>query len=402
MKRPSWLRGGSDPDPERDEEERPGRKPRAESERAQRERLAKARRERERKARADLAAKARGDSEREGAEKSQDAERPRRAKSREEGDAERKRPGGARPRSAEREKGRAPRQAEPAGKRKAKPAGKARSQPGRKREPTRKRDSGGRAAPLAAAGRIAADVRSWLAATAPRVGGMALRLLVALFAAFFAAVALALNLGIAAWRFARGALRAALEGLDRLSRAASRAVTPTRAVAAVAAGALILLALSQFADYRSISIGNDSYAPGIQTVAPAPVTETDATGSAHAYAMVPLAAIGMLLLAGALGGRRRLCAALALIGLVAVLVALLIDRPEGLDAGDRPLAYEGVKATLVGGFYAEIAAGLLLMASALLLGRELRSAAAGSSQPSRRRWAPPRLRRRARVEGARA
>jgi hypothetical protein len=84
----------------------------------------------------------------------------------------------------------------------------------------------------------------------------------------------------------------------------------------------------------------------------------------------------------------------------------LHDRPAGLDTGDRPLEYEGVKATLVGGFYAQIAAGLALVVSSLLLGRELQVASPEGSPKKRPSPARSRLRlrrrRRPRVEGARA
>jgi hypothetical protein len=381
------------------------RRSRDDSERAQRERLAKARRERERKARANLAAKARG--EEEPAEAEEDAESERKAK--EPSAPAKAKPKPEAPTAKSGSKDSEP-DSEPAKERKREKRARRdgrRKGAGRKRGARRDRGRGGkrsrRPGILAAAGGIASAVRGWMVATVPRLGATALRLILAFFSLFFTAIGFVLNLLGAAWRFARGPLRAALLRLDALSRAASRAVTPARALTAVAAGALVLLALSQFADYRSISIGNDSYAPGIQTVAPAPVTETDATGSAHAYLMVPLAAIGLLTLAAAVTGRRRLCAVPAAIGAVAVLVALVHDRPQGLDTGDRPLAYEGVEATLVGGFYAQIAAGLLLVATSLLLLRELGPEGAGSSArrrlPALRR---PRLRRRARVQGARA
>lgn len=377
------------------------RRSRDDSESAQRERLAKARRERERKARANLAAKARGESpaEGEGAEAGEEPQLAEKAAGdKAERAQERKEPRGT-------EGSRSERRPSPAG---AKAARAPERDADRRRAGGRKRrgDRGARpAGVLAAAGGIAKDVRAWVVATAPRVGGLLLRLVLAFFTAFFAAVALLINLALAAWAFVRGPLRAGLERLDRTIRFASRAVTPARTLTAVVAGALVLLALSQFADYRSISIGNDTYAPGIQTVAPPPVTETDVTGSAHGYVMVPLAAIGLLLLGAAvIAGRRRLCGVLALIGLAAVVVALVHDRPTGLDPGDRPQAYEGVAATLVGGFYAQIAAGVVIVASSLLLARALR-AGAESAVPARDRPARlrrPRLRRRARVQGARA
>jgi hypothetical protein len=344
-----------------------------ESEREQRERLAKARRERRQQARANLAAKARGE-ESEEAEEATKAERtPSRKQRAEVGKkpVDRKRPSAA------------------------------------KRKPTQSKEPAAKAkAPVAArAAALVGAVRGRVAALAPRVGRLVLRALLAFFVVFFALIGFVLRVAIAAWQFARGPLRTALATLGRWTNASSRFVTPVRALAVVTALALVVLALTQSADYRSISIGNDNYADGIQTVAPAPVTETAATGSAHSYLMIPLAVIGLGLLAAAVTGRWRLCRAVALVGLVAILVGLLHDRPTGLDTGDRPLEYEGVAATLVGGFYAQLAAGVLIMVSSLLLGRELRASTGAepaprpSRSPSRRRL---RLRRRTGVQGARA
>ncbi len=184
-------------------------------------------------------------------------------------------------------------------------------------------------------------------------------------------------------------------------RAVSRQVTPVRVLALVVAAAAVLLALSQYADYRNISIGNDAYAEGVQTVAPPPVRETAETGSAHSYLMIPLAALSLVLLGAAMTGRWRLCRLIALAGLVAIAVGLIHDRPTGLDTGDLGLAYTGVKATLLGGFYAQLFSGLLLTLSSLLLGRELRLA--GARRPARASRARRKLLRRSpRVEGARA
>ena len=58
------------------------------------------------------------------------------------------------------------------------------------------------------------------------------------------------------------------------------------------------------------------------------------------------------------------------------MVALFVDRPAGLDAGDAALAFNGADATLLGGFYAQIAAGVLLIGSSSMLARELRLAGA--------------------------
>ena len=198
----------------------------------------------------------------------------------------------------------------------------------------------------------------------------------AVFALFFEVVGFVLNVLIAVGRLVAGPVGAVLRALDRAARAGSRLLTPTRALAIVVAGAAILLALSQYADYRSISIGNSAYSD-VQTLAPAPETGRLPTGDAHSYVFVPVAIACLLLLGVATIGRRwRACRLIALAGFAAIVVALIVDRPAGLDPGDAAVSFEGVKATLVGGFYAQIAAGLLLIGSSTLLARELRLAGA--------------------------
>ena len=98
---------------------------------------------------------------------------------------------------------------------------------------------------------------------------------------------------------------------------------------------------------------------------------------------MPVAIVCLLLLAGALTGRWRLCRLIALAGAAAIVVAIVVDRPAGLDPGDAAVAFEGVKAKLIGGFYAQIAAGILLIGSSTLLARELRLAGATERSPAR-------------------
>lgn len=254
---------------------------------------------------------------------------------------------------------------------------------------------------LVALKRGATETWSRARRTLPKLGSAAFGLIVGAFAIFFTGLGYALRALIAVYLRVAPPVSAALRLARRALDATSRLLTPARALAVVVAVAALLLALSQFADYRNISIGNDAYAEGLQTVAPAPVRETATTGSAHSYMMVPLVAIALILLGAALTGRWRLCRLIALIGVVAIAVGLIHDRPTGLDIGDAGLAYTGVKATLLGGFYAQLFSGLLLALSALLLGRELKLA--GAAHPARASRAWRRLHRRdPRAEGARA
>lgn len=222
---------------------------------------------------------------------------------------------------------------------------------------------------------------------AAAVAARAAPLLVVAFTVYLRLVGLLVEalIGLAALLAGPGRrmLAVAGSGVARLSRI----VTPVRALALVVAGAAVLLALSQYADYRGVAIGTDDYAQGgVAGVAPAPEIDRQQAGEAHAYALVPVALASLLLLAAAMNGRWRLCRLISLAGIAAIAVAVLIDRPAGLDPEGASLAYASVEASLLEGFYAEISAGALLAASSLLLARELRRAgAAGAAQHDGRR-----------------
>ncbi len=210
---------------------------------------------------------------------------------------------------------------------------------------------------------------------APGLAAGVLKLLGALFAVFFNLVAFVLNLLIGIGSIVAGPGRALLGRARKAVDSLSRLLTPARALALVVAGAAVLLALSQFADYRSITISTDAYS-AVETVAPAPEVERDATGDPHSYVFVPVAVVALLLLAAALRGRWKLCRLIALGGIAAIVVGLLVDRPAGLDVGTTAQRFDGAEGQLLGGFYAQLFAGLVLALTALLLARELRLQAA--------------------------
>ena len=276
---------------------------------------------------------------------------------------------------------------ERAGEPEREPSGRKRREGERKRKRSR-RPAGARA--KAGAATFATTLkeggsatRKWAAATAPKAGRRLLAALAAVFALFFEVLGFFLNVLIAIGRRLAGPIGAVLRIAGRAARAGSRLLTPARALAIVVAGAAVLLALSQYADYRTVAIGNDAYS-GVQSLAPAPETGRLPTGDAHSYVFVPVAIACLLLLAVATIGRRwRACRLITLAGIAAVLVALIVDRPAGLDPGDAAIAFQGVHASLIGGFYAQIAAGILLIGSSTLLARELRLAAAGARSRSR-------------------
>jgi hypothetical protein len=182
------------------------------------------------------------------------------------------------------------------------------------------------------------------------------------------------------------AVRPALAALWRLARAAvriaERYVTPARAVVAVGLVAIGALAASQWLDYHSVSVGTDAYSGSVGAVAPPPEVESEIAGNAHGWVMLPLAAAALVALVAALTGRRRAAALLVPIGVLVIVIALVVDVPKGLDEGTAAVAYEGASASLLEGFWIQIAAAVVLIASGLLLPRYLRPVTATSAEPT--------------------
>jgi hypothetical protein len=108
--------------------------------------------------------------------------------------------------------------------------------------------------------------------------------------------------------------------------------------------------------------------------------------------MLPVAALALVVIALAARGRWRLARLLVPLGIVVIAVSLLIDLPSGLDEGAASVAYEGAEASLLDGFWAQLAAGATLVACGPLLAANLRPRGASAS---RRRFA---WRRRSRAE----
>ncbi len=249
------------------------------------------------------------------------------------------------------------------------------------------------------------ETRGRTRAATPGAANGLLKLFGTAFGIFFDFLGFVLNILIAIGEVIAGPGMRLLRKLRGAVDVLSALLTPARALVLVVLGATVLLALSQYADYRVISTGSADY-KAVELVAPAPEINREPTGDAHSYVFVPVAAACLLLLGGALRGRWRLCRLIAIAGLVAIVVALLIDRPAGLDLGTDAERFASVEATLLGGYYAQIFAGLLLAFSSLMLGRELRprSATAGSKarRPDRKRRGLEVGRRRSPTEGAKA
>jgi hypothetical protein len=201
----------------------------------------------------------------------------------------------------------------------------------------------------------------------------------------------------------RGLRRAAAIGA-RWATAASRVVTPRRAIATAIVAAGACLVVSQFVDYRAVEIGQPGYA-GLGSIARAPTVDVRTAGDAHSYLLVPVGALAIGL--GLLGlgrARRRLGLGVAGLGLVAVAAILLVDLPAGLDTGAQTSRFAGATAVLEDGFYAELAAaGGLVFAGLLYYARPCRirtnssgrAASARRRRPRRRASSPARVARRA-------
>lgn len=170
-----------------------------------------------------------------------------------------------------------------------------------------------------------------------------------------AAAAIALASRIGAW-------------IARQLDALSEIVRPEYAVAAVAAASCALLGLSQFVHFTALEVDSPGYSGEIGRVAPAPLAAPEDAGSAHAYILIPVAIVALLLIAATLAGRWRLGRLVALCGVIGIVVTLAIDLPKGLDAGRAGLAYASSTARLGEGFYAQLAASASLALSGALLG----------------------------------
>lgn len=261
-----------------------------------------------------------------------------------------------------------------------------RSKRGRRRKRRLRRRRDGRSAdrrpsPRARARKGGRKGARALGSAARAVRPAAARLLVVPLAAatagvalLFAALGRILAVVLRGWLVLRRPARVLANRVRATVNAAARIVTPKRTLALVVAGAAVLLILSQWVDYRSVSIGADAYA-GLESIAPPPEVARAEAGEPHAYLLAPLGLICLAFLALALRGRPGALRLIAIAGVVAVLVALIVDRPAGLDISTASMSFEGVEASLLGGFYSEIAAGLVLTIASLLLAGVLRAGA---------------------------
>jgi hypothetical protein len=197
---------------------------------------------------------------------------------------------------------------------------------------------------------------------------------------------------LAAWRRLLRPLLAAFAALAIATyRSLDRRLTPARGVALVCLVALAALVASQWLDYRAVAIGTDAYSGPVEAVAAAPEVDRARAGDAHAWMMLPLALIGLVGLGLAFAGRPRAARLLIAVGVAVLAIGLIVDAPNGLDEGEAGVVYEGAEATLIEGFWLQIAAAAVLIAAGALLPRYLRpEAAAARRRPRAGRPGPPR------------
>ena len=235
--------------------------------------------------------------------------------------------------------------------------------------------------------RKALDVATGVLGEAAKV---VLEVFVLVAQAWMAAAEIAGRFVLAIWRLVLPLALGAAGATLAVARWAQRRVEPAHGTLAVAAAALAALVVSQFFDYRGISVGTGEYTGGVEQVAPAPEVSRQQTGDAHSWLVLPIAAAGLVAVVVAVLGRRGAARFLIPVGAAVLAIAFLVDMPKGLDEGSAAIAYEGVRAALLEGFWAQLfAAGTLIVCGVLLpihlaaLG-ERRGAPEGASSARRR------------------
>lgn len=190
-------------------------------------------------------------------------------------------------------------------------------------------------------------------------------------------------------------IRRALGLLGRVLVAFDRVITPHRALILVAGIAAVLLGVSQFKGLGLIEIGQPGYS-GIEDLARAPAIDKTTPAGVHTRILVPIAAVALAAVAViALAGvesvsrrfrrfRRLAEMVLVTVGLLTLVVALLVDLPDATDTTEAALAYSGVKARLLSGFWLQLAAAATLTVTGFSLLFEPEAGKVRSRAPRRR------------------
>jgi hypothetical protein len=131
------------------------------------------------------------------------------------------------------------------------------------------------------------------------------------------------------------------------------------ALLAVAAAGVICLLLATFATVIEIKVG---------TTTKVPDHDTHLSGwDRHGPALVLIALFAAAMIAGALRGARPAMVALAVLGLVALLIAVIGDVPDLDETGFIGEVYEDAAAGPKAGFYLETLGAVLLLVSGGLM-----------------------------------
>ena len=130
-------------------------------------------------------------------------------------------------------------------------------------------------------------------------------------------------------------------------------------LSAAAAAGVVCLVLATFTTVIEIKVGTTTRLPG---------RDTHLSGwDRHGPALLIVAAFGAAMVAGALRGARPAMIALAVLGLVALGIAVIGDVPDLNETGFIGEVYEDAAAGPSAGFYLETLGGALLLASGAIL-----------------------------------
>jgi len=208
--------------------------------------------------------------------------------------------------------------------------------------------------------------------------GRAFAFLAGLVSAFLGSIASALTSLLEALLFIGDRLlgllsalrQSAADLLGRLGRAIGRLdrlLTPGRAAALICLAGCVTLGISQFTDYRAIEIGRPDYG-GVLDLAGAPRVDVLTPFQAHSVLVLVLTAVAAFgTVASLLTGRGRPASLTAAAGLATVIITLAADLPRGLEVGDAGIAYANAVAVLLGGFWLQLAGGVVLLVGGLVL-----------------------------------
>jgi len=158
-----------------------------------------------------------------------------------------------------------------------------------------------------------------------------------------------------------------LARLGRVVGRLDRILTPTRAAALVCLVGCVALGISQFTDFRAIEIGRPDYG-GVLDLTGAPRVDVLTPFQVHSVLILILAVVAAIgTIASLVTGRGRPASLTVAAGLATVIITLVADLPRGLDLGDAGTAYAGAVAVLLGGFWLQLAGGVVLLVGGLVL-----------------------------------